>query len=87
MDFKTLSNPMSILESDLRRKVINYNNNPIDRWCLSNTAIKLDTIGRMMPVKKYGESKNRIDGALGFIISYAAFSENKSEYFAMQEAR
>ena len=40
-----------------------------------------------MPVKKYGESKNRIDGALGFIICYAAFSENKSEYFAMQEAR
>ena len=37
--------------------------------------------------KKYGESKNRIDGALGFIICYAAFSENKSEYFAMQEAR
>lgn len=86
MDFKTLSNPMAILESDLRRKVLNYRNNPIDRWCLSNVAIKLDTIGRMMPVKKYGESKNRIDGALGFIIAYSTLSDNKSEYLRIQGA-
>jgi hypothetical protein len=35
-----------------------------------------------MPVKVFGQSKNRIDGALGYIICYAALSRFKSEYMA-----
>lgn len=85
MDFKTLSNPMSMLQSDLKRKVLNYNNNEIDRWCLSNTSIKLNNIGQTMPVKKYGQSKNRIDGCLGFIIAYASYFAYKGEYLTLQQ--
>lgn len=87
MDFNTLSNPMGMLESDLKRKVLNYNNNEIDRWCLSNTAIKTNNIGQIMPVKKYGQSKNRIDGCLGFIISYATLFAFKSDYLGVQAGR
>lgn len=80
MNFISLSNSMNILEDDLKYKKINYNNNPIDRWCLMNTAIKANNIGQIMPVKKYGKSKNRIDGALGFIIAETTYWRYKAEY-------
>jgi phage terminase large subunit-like protein len=79
MDFLSLSGPMRIVESDLKSKKLNYNNNEIDRWCLKNTSYKTNNLGMIMPVKKHGQSKNRIDGTLGFIIAYATFSRFKSE--------
>lgn len=82
MDFNSLSNPMRLLESALKNKTLNYNNHPIDRWNLRNVSIKMDNIGRIMPVKKFGQSKNRIDGALGFIIAFAGYSRYKSEFTA-----
>jgi phage terminase large subunit-like protein len=80
MDFASLSGPMRITEANLRGKRLIYNNNPIDRWCLKNVSVKMDNIGRIMPVKLQGQSKNRIDGALGFFIAQAALSRFKSEY-------
>ena len=80
MDASSLSGPMRIVESDLKGKKINYNNNEIDRWCLKNTSYKTDNLGRIMPVKLHGQSKNRIDGTLGFIIAYATYSRYKSQY-------
>ena len=35
---KTLSDPMKRLRNDLNSKLIVYNNNPIDKWCLANTS-------------------------------------------------
>lgn len=80
MDFSSLSNPMRLLETALKNKSLNYNNNVMDRWNLRNVSIKIDNIGRIMPIKKYGQSKNRIDGALGFIIAFATYSRYKSEF-------
>lgn len=80
MDFLSLSGPMRVVESDLKNKNINYGNNEIDRWCLKNTSYKTNNLGLIMPVKKYGQSKNRIDGTLGFIIGDATYSRFKSEY-------
>jgi len=82
MDYYSLSNPMRLLESALKNKTLNYNNNPIDLWNLRNVSIKMDPIGRIMPIKKYGQSKNRIDGALGFIIAFAVYSRYKNEFMA-----
>lgn len=80
MDFISLSGAMRSVESDLKNKKLNYNNNPIDRWCLRNTSYKTNNLGLIMPIKKYGQSKNRIDGALGFIIAYATYTRFKSEF-------
>ena len=80
-----LNSAMSSLESDLTYKKINYNNNEIDRWCLRNTALKLDNLGLKMPVKLFNQSKNRIDGALGFIIAYAAYSRYSDTYLELQK--
>ncbi len=83
MEVASLSGPMRVVEAELKGKRIVYNNNPIDRWCLKNVSTKVDNLGRIMPVKLQGQSKNRIDGALGFIIGYAAYSRYKSEYMGM----
>lgn len=80
MDYNSLSNPMRLVEAAIKGKNLNYNNNPMDLWNLKNVSIKMDNIGRIMPVKLQGQSKNRIDGALGFIIGYATYSRFKSEY-------
>ena len=87
MDFMSLSGAMRTLEADLKRKALNYNNNEVDRWCLKNTAVKTNNIGLIMPVKKYGTSKNRIDGALSGIITYAVLNRFRSEYRSAQMMR
>ena len=77
-DSKCLSNPMRALESDLRGKRQNYNNNPIDFWCYKNTGFKLDSIGRIMPVKI--KSTKRIDGTAASLCCYAVYDWYGSEY-------
>lgn len=49
---KTMSNPMKQLEADLMDKTINYNNNPILKWCLTNTEVKRDDNDNIRPVKR-----------------------------------
>lgn len=86
MNFGCMSNAMGLLESDLSFKKLNYRNNNITKWCLGNVAIKLNNLGQMMPVKAYGSSKNRIDGAVALIISYATFSRYRKDYLDLQRA-
>ena len=83
MEAKALSNPMRLVEADLRSKKLIYNDHDIDKWCLKNTSYKVDNIGQIMPVKVQGKAKNRIDGSLGFIISYATFSRYRGEYMEL----
>lgn len=80
MDKYTLSNPMRLVEADLRSKLINYNNNPIDRWCFGNTALKIDGLGLIMPIKVEGMRSRRIDGTLTQIICHAVYTRYRSEY-------
>lgn len=87
MDFMSLNGAMSSLESDLTLKKLQYNDNPITRWCLRNTALKLNTIGLKMPVKKFGSPKNRIDGAVALMIAYATLSRFRSDYVFLQKSR
>lgn len=84
MNFFTLSNPMSLLETDLMTRKLNYGNNEITRWCLRNTALKINNLGMKMPVK-VAQSKNRIDGAVALIIAYSAAATCKLEYDLIQK--
>lgn len=75
MRVETLSNPMRIVEADLKSKDLIYheqveNSSEMDVWCLQNTGFKVDGLGRIMPVKVQGQSQKRIDGALTNIICY-----------------
>jgi phage terminase large subunit-like protein len=79
---KTFSNPMKRLESDLRSKLINYNNNPILKWCLTNAAIKTDTNDNIALVKT-SNPRRRIDGVASLMDALIVLEDNFDEYNAL----
>ncbi len=81
---KTMSNPMKQLEADLKEKKVNYNNNPILKWCLLNTAIKIDENDNIRPVKGK-KSRQRIDGTVSLIDAYVVLFRKMNDYLALQE--
>lgn len=81
---KTMSNPMKQLEADLIEKKVNYNNNPILKWCLCNTAVKRDENDNIRPVKGQ-KQRARIDGTVSLIIAYCVLFEKMNDYLSLQE--
>lgn len=79
-DMDSMSNPMKLLEADLKANLVNYNQNPIDKWCLKNVSIKIDSLGRIMPIKVQDIKLRHIDGAVTMIIAYATLDRFKREY-------
>lgn len=75
---QTLSNAMKLCESDLTHQVINYNENPIDKWCLGNSGIEVDELGQCMIVKL--ETEKRIDGSVCLVILYEMFRRYRTEF-------
>jgi len=78
---KTLSLPMQMLGVDLQAKRVNYNNNPILKWCLTNTGVQTDRNGNIVPVKNQSP-KQRIDGTASLLNAYVGLYEHYSEYTA-----
>lgn len=76
---KTLSAPMKKLGADLESKLINYNNNPIDKWCLSNTAIEVDKNLNIQPCKTQNQ-RRRIDGTAALLNAYVVLQDKNNEY-------
>ena len=83
---KTMSNPMKELQADLKEKRLNYNNNPILKWCLLNTSIEVDKNDNIRPVKGK-KSRQRIDGTVSLIDSYCALFEVMTDYLNLQGDR
>ncbi|MDQ7095953.1 terminase large subunit [Desulfosporosinus sp. PR] len=80
---EVMSTPMKLLEADLQSKLFNYNYNPIDKWCLENTAMDIDKLGQIMPVKVQGNQIKRIDGTVTMIITNAVLVQYRSEYMKL----
>lgn len=80
---KTMSNPMKQLEADLIEKKLNYNNNPVLKWCLCNTAVKRDDNDNIRPVKGQ-KQRARIDGAVSLIIAYCVLCDKMNDYLSLQ---
>lgn len=76
---KTLSLPMQNLGADLQAKKVNYNNNPILKWCLTNTAVQEDRNGNIVP-KKASSPKQRIDGTASLLDAYVGLYEKYNEF-------
>jgi len=80
----TMSNPMKLVADDFRSGLIIYGNNPVDRWCLGNTAFKYDNTGNfIMPVKINDLKNRRIDGAVALIIAYAMYVRYRAEFLSL----
>lgn len=76
---KTLSLPMQQLGADLKAKKINYNNNPILKWCLTNTGVQEDRNGNIVPIKNQS-AKQRIDGVASMLDAYVGLYEHYEEF-------
>lgn len=82
---QTMSNPMKILEADLKSRLVEYGNNPVLQWCLGNTCAQVDNLGRCMAIKINNMHTKRIDGTVSLIIAYATLYHNKGEYTRYSE--
>ena len=80
---KTLSLPMQNMGADLKAKRINYNNNPLLKWCLTNTSILTDRNGNIVPIKNQ-TAKRRIDGTASMLDAYVGLFEHYEEFIRAQ---
>lgn len=76
----TLSNPMRLVEADIKDECINYNENPVDKWCLLNTSVQVWDTGHIMPVKIKNQPSRRIDGTLSLIMAYEILRRYRSDF-------
>ncbi|WP_455759477.1 terminase large subunit [Cloacibacillus evryensis] len=76
---KTLSLPMQMLGADLQARKVVYQNNPILKWCLTNTGIQTDRNGNIVPIKNQSP-RQRIDGAAALLDCYVGLYEHYNEF-------
>lgn len=76
---KTLSLPMQMLGADLQAHKVIYNNNPVLKWCLTNTGVQTDRNGNIVPIKNQSP-KQRIDGTAALLDCYVGLYEHFTEY-------
>lgn len=75
-----MSEPMRLLGVDLGSKKFIYNDNPIDKFCLQNTAVAVNSKREQMPVKLGGKDENKIDGAVTMIIIEKVYIDHRSDF-------
>lgn len=76
---KTLSGPMKQLGADLTSKTINYDNNPITKWCLTNTSVDIDKNDNIQP-SKGKMARKRIDGTAALLNAYVVLKDKIADY-------
>lgn len=76
-DAKTLSNAIRLVEADFKARLINYNENPVDHWCLKNSCLKVDERRNALIVKTNNE--NKIDGAVTLASLYEMYRRHRSD--------
>ena len=74
---QTLNNAINLVEADFKARLINYNDNPVDKWCLSNACLKINDYRQALIVKTKNESK--IDGAVTLASLYEMYRRYRSE--------
>ena len=66
---------MQMLGADLQAHKVNYDNNPILKWCLTNT----DRNGNIVPAKNQSP-RQRVDGTAALLDYYVGLYEHYNEY-------
>lgn len=77
---QALSSPMMLAEQDLKSKLIVYDDDPIDKFCLRNTAMDMNKYGQIKPMKDQSKPKNRIDGTAALLDCYFIYQAYKPDY-------
>lgn len=76
---KTFSNPLKRVQSELEAKRINYGNNPIFKWNMSNSAVKIDRNDNWALVKT-SNPRRRIDGFASFMDAFIVYEKYYNDY-------
>lgn len=82
---RTFSQAMDYLEALIEANKINYNMNPVLRWCLTNVIVKIDEGGNKGPDKKH--SVSRIDGAVSLLDAIVVLLNNMQDYNNLQRIK
>lgn len=82
-EYGAMSEPMRLVEADLKSNMIIYNNNPVDKYCLENTALEMNSKMEMRPVKVQGQDHKKIDGAVTLVIAYKVYIDNRNEFMQL----
>ena len=78
---QTLSNAIKLLEADFKHQLVNYNDNPVDKWCLKNACLKVNDLQQCLIIK--AEPSKRIDGAVCKAILWEMYRQNRTEWKQM----
>lgn len=76
---KTFSGPLNRIKADLGSKKINYNNNPLTKWNLSNAAVNIDR-NNNLALAKTGNQRKRIDGFASLMDAYIVYENHYQNY-------
>lgn len=79
---KTMSSPMKTFAADLQAKRINYDNNPILKWNLSNAAIDVDKNDNIQ-LCKTSNQRRRVDGVASLLDAYIVLELNFENYISL----
>lgn len=73
----TLNNALLLVEADLKGQLINYNENPVDKWCFKNSCLKMNDRRQALCVKT--ENAKKIDGSVTLISLYEMYRRYRSD--------
>lgn len=80
---QTLNNAIRLCEADLKHQLLQYGDNPVDKFCFRNAALNVDNRGQCLIVKS--EAGKRIDGAVCTAILYETYRRFRTEYKLLVE--
>lgn len=75
---QTLNNAILLVESELKKQLINYNENPVDRWCFKNSCLKVNELRQALVIKV--DNAHKIDGTVTLVSLYEMYRRHRSEY-------
>ena len=75
---QTLNNAILLVESELKKQLINYNENPVDRWCFKNSCLKVNELRQALVIK--ADNAHKIDGTVTLVSLYEMYRRHRSEY-------
>lgn len=75
---QTLNNAVLLVEAELKARLINYNENPVDRWCFKNSCLKVNDLRQALVVKT--DNAYKIDGTVTLVSLYEMYRRHRSEY-------
>ena len=74
---ETLHSATMLVESELKARHINYNENPVDRWCFANTCLQMNNRMQALCVKT--EKAKKIDGSVTLVSLFEMFRRYKND--------